>query len=271
MIVAKKEFGQNFLKDEVVLNKIIQAIPKDDKAIVEIGAGLGDLTQKLLDFSKNRVISYEIDSDLIPNLESKFKKYQMSGKFELINCDVAKVWQNSSLYSQDYYLVANLPYYIATNLILKAIDDPNCRVIIVMVQKEVAKKFVAKSRDKEFGSLSILANIAAKSSLLFDVSKESFVPEPKVTSSVIKIVKSSDYRGAIDLFKDDREYLDFKNFLALAFVAPRKRVLKNLATRFDKKLLEELFVELNLKDNLRAHELEITLFLEIYRKIKVKR
>ncbi len=117
MIKAKKHYGQNFLTDRCVLKQIIQAIPKGTQKIVEIGPGLGDLTQELLRIS--RVKAYEIDGELIPFLKKKFKKELECGNLNLLHQDASKM---HSFDEEKYFLVANLPYYIASHLILKALE-----------------------------------------------------------------------------------------------------------------------------------------------------
>ena len=133
MIRAKKEFGQNFLKDEAVLSRIIQAIPENVQNVVEIGAGLGDLTRKLLEFY--RLKSFEIDEDLYQILSAKFAQQIASGELELVLGDALRIWQQRGLERGEYFLVANLPYYVATKMILQAIDDELCGGFLVMIQK----------------------------------------------------------------------------------------------------------------------------------------
>lgn len=272
-IVAKKRFGQNFLKDEAVLHKIIKAIPKQttpnfDGNIVEIGPGLGDLTSWLLG-SGFKVLSYELDSELVPNLLSKFKKEQEDGNFRLINKDANEVWlQNTTLLHRPYILVANLPYYVATKMILNALEDEFCVAIVCMIQKEVAVKFTCKGGDSEFSSLGVLANLNSHSELLFDVSPQCFEPVPKVVSSVIKIVKNRNLFGSFGLFANKKEYENFKIFLKISFVAPRKTLMKNLSSKFDKGLVKCVFQRLSIEPNIRPHESNVTLYLEIYRLIK---
>ncbi|WP_169777393.1 16S rRNA (adenine(1518)-N(6)/adenine(1519)-N(6))-dimethyltransferase RsmA [Campylobacter mucosalis] len=270
MVRAKKHFGQNFLKDSSVLDKIIKAIPKQTMPdfggnVVEIGPGLGDLTLWLLN-AKFNLISYEIDSDLIANLEKKFKNELDEGRFRLINKDAVLARQEQgSLRETPYILVANLPYYVATKMIIDALADSLCVCIIVMVQKEVAMKFACENGD--LNALGILANLNAKSELLFDVSPECFSPAPKVVSSVLKIQKDKDL---FEIFSNFNDYENFKEFLRVAFMAPRKTLFKNLSSKFDKSLTNLIFNELNLALNLRPHELNVALYLEIYNLIKAK-
>ena len=267
MIKAKKHFGQNFLQDKATLDKIIQAIPKDVENVVEIGPGLGDLTFRLLQIYKTT--SFEIDCELFQILKVKFANEIQNGQLKLFCKDALEQWQEEGgLSSQNYFLVENMPYYVATKMILNAIDDEKCLGLIVMIQKEVALKFSAKSRDKEFSALSILASLQGRCELLFDVDAKLFNPPPKVTSSVIKLQKTKKIFGKDEIFKDAKQYEAFKAFLRAAFASPRKTLLKNLSTNFDKKALEEIFEDLGLAQNLRPHELDVDSYLKVFERLK---
>ena len=267
MIKAKKEFGQNFLKDSAVLDKIVQAIPNDTSNIVEIGPGLGDLTLRLLKISK--VKSYEIDRDLEKILTAKFADELENGRFELVLGDALEIWQNGGLSEKKYFLAANLPYYVATNLILRAIDDDNCLGFVVMVQKEVALKFCATSKNSEFGAISVLANLFGKCEFLFEVPPLAFEPPPKVTSAVMRLVKN-EFLSEHKKFANLDEYAEFKGFLRICFSAPRKTLFKNLSSKFDKNLLNEIFANLQISQTIRSHELDFALFLKIFKNLKVE-
>ena len=267
MIKAKKHFGQNFLQDKATLDKIIKAIPKDVENVVEIGPGLGDLTFRLLQIYKTT--SFEIDCELFQILKVKFANEIQNGQLKLFCKDALEQWQEEGgLSSQNYFLVANLPYYVATKMILNAIDDEKCLGLIVMIQKEVALKFSAKSRDKEFSALSILTSLQGRCELLFDVDAKLFNPPPKVTSSVIKLQKAKKIFDKDGIFKDAKQYEAFKAFLRAAFASPRKTLLKNLSTNFDKKVLEEIFEDLSLAQNLRPHELDVDSYLKVFERLK---
>ena len=257
-VKAKKEFGQNFLKDDLVLNKIIQSMPHNDNHIVEIGPGLGDLTKNLVKYKD--VTAYEVDTDLISILKSKFANELENEKLTLKHIDVLKAWDEQNfLYNGNYDLIANLPYYIATNIILRAFEDELCEHIIVMVQKEVAIKFTAKVNDKEYSSLGIITETISKDSkILFDVPPEAFDPMPKVTSSILYIKK--DLSKKIDK--------DFNKFLKVCFVQPRKKLSKNLSSIIEKSKISTIFEELNLNDNLRPHEVNASLYSQMYTKVK---
>ncbi|PKN14267.1 MAG: ribosomal RNA small subunit methyltransferase A, partial [Deltaproteobacteria bacterium HGW-Deltaproteobacteria-24] len=191
-VKAKKQYGQNFLKDTTILDKIIQSMPNNNNHMVEIGPGLGDLTKNLVKYKD--MTAYEVDTDLIGILKSKFAIEIKEEKLKLIHTDVLVAWdKQKTLHDGKYDLIANLPYYIATNIILRAFEDKNCEHIIVMVQKEVAEKFTAKVNNKDYSSLGIITeSISIDSRILFDVPPESFDPPPKIMSSILYIKKDMD-------------------------------------------------------------------------------
>jgi len=250
-IIAKKKFGQNFLKDETVLRKIVEAMPNNDNKIVEIGPGLGDLTKFLVDVKS--VDAFEVDTDLCKLLQKKFEK-EIATKQLRIHCgDVLTAWK-SELIDESYDLVANLPYYIATNIILKALADPKCKNILVMVQLEVAEKFCAHEGDRVFGALSIIAQSAGEARLVVKVPPTAFEPQPKIDSAVFLIQKQSD--------RFDKE---FESMLRVAFSQPRKTLMKNLSAAYDKKLLQEAFLELGLAQTIRPHQVCTDDYHQLYK------
>ena len=256
MIKAKKYFGQNFLKDQVILEQIIQSIPKDEDFIIEIGVGLGDLTQRLLEVAP--IKAYEIDAELMGFLERKFQKQVENKSLELLNEDASKAVP--SFDTQDFVLVANLPYYIASRLVLQALRDENCTAILVMVQKEVALKFCARSGTSDFCALSVLTRLLCAPRLLFEVGAQCFEPPPKVSSAVMLLKKEREFSEICG------DICAFERFLRECFKAPRKQLLSNLKAH--KGVLLPLFSQLGIKANARAHELCVKSFLEIYESIK---
>ena len=251
MIKAKKQFGQNFLQDSFYLEKIISAMPEDSNTVVEIGPGLGDLTSKLL--NKRQVISIEVDKELESTLRAKFSTELSSGSFRLIMAD-ATAEETKSLLPDSYDLVANLPYYVATNIVLNALSDKRCKNITVLVQKEVAHKFCSNSRDSDYGSISVLAEIASKSrSVLFDIPPEAFMPAPKVVSSVMRIDKKENF--------DQTGFDKVSKLLRLAFAMPRKTIMKNLSLTIDKSSVIDALDDIGIEHNKRPHEITAQQFL----------
>ena len=257
-VKAKKQYGQNFLKDTTILDKIIQSMPNNNNYVVEIGPGLGDLTKNLVKYKD--MTAYEVDTDLIGILESKFDIEINENRLKLIHTDVLEAWdKQKTLHDGKYDLIANLPYYIATNIILRAFEDKNCEHIIVMVQKEVAEKFTAKVNNKDYSSLGIITeSISIDSRILFDVPPESFDPPPKIISSILYIKKDMDKH----LDKD------FNKFLKACFVQPRKKLSKNLTSVIDKNTISKIYEELNINDNVRPHEVSSSLYSQMHTRVK---
>jgi 16S rRNA (adenine1518-N6/adenine1519-N6)-dimethyltransferase len=225
---------------------------------VEIGPGLGDLTKNLVKYKD--MTAYEVDTDLIGILKSKFAIEIEEGRLKLIHADVLEAWdKQKTLYDGKYDLIANLPYYIATNIILRAFEDKNCEHIIVMVQKEVAEKFTAKVNDKDYSSLGIITElISVDSRILFDVPPESFDPPPKIISSILYIKKDMD--KCLDK--------DFNKFLKACFVQPRKKLSKNLTSVIDKNTISKIYEELEINDNVRPHEVSSSLYSQMHTRVK---
>lgn len=189
-ITANKNFGQNFLIDENVINSIIENsnISKDD-FIIEIGPGLGTLTSYLLE-KAGKVTCIELDKKMLNILKDRFYLYN---NFELINDDILKVNldelinQNSSNF-KSVKVVANLPYYITTPIIMKLLESKlDLTSITVMVQKEVAQRLVATPGDKNCGAITYSINYYTNAKLIINVPNHSFIPSPKVDSSVINL------------------------------------------------------------------------------------
>lgn len=258
---AKKYFGQNFLKDTHFIYQIIQSIPNLPIQCVEIGVGLGDLTQELLKIEP--LIAYEVDTDLCSLLDKKFSHHIQSGRLKIIYENVLNLQKEQQwLHEYEYKVVSNLPYYIATHIILRLLRDNFCRSLLVMTQKEVAQKFCALSGDSAFCALSVLAQTFGEAKILFDVPNTAFSPMPKVTSSVFII-----HKHHLKPFEGFSLY-DLESFLKLAFSAPRKTLLKNLCAYFDKTFVQEVLESIGIPPNVRAHEVETESFHRILQILK---
>ncbi len=252
--IATKKYGQNFLQDTLYIDKIIQSMPEDNLPVAEIGPGLGDLTRQLL--RAKHVRAFEIDTRLCGYLQEQFCSEIEEQRLELVCNDVMHEWSDKNLLKQKYHLVANLPYYIATNLIIKALHDTNCCSITTMVQLEVAQKFSAKNGKKNFSALSVLAQSCGEAEILFEVPPYAFTPPPKVVSAVLSIRKS----GSLD-------DLGFERFLKEAFKQPRKKLIKNLSGIYDKQKLLYLFELLSLDPNARPHEVVTSVYHRLYNEL----
>ncbi len=248
--VAKKQFGQNFLKDESVLHQIIKSMPKNNHKIAEIGPGLGDLTKFLVDVKS--VTAFEVDTDLCKHLRNRFSSAITTNHLELCCGDVLNAWK-TQLLDEPYDLVANLPYYIATNIILKALADPHCRNLLVMVQREVALKFAATAGERNFGSLGVITQSVGEASIVIDVPPEAFDPKPKVDSAVLLIKKTANRNDA-----------EFEAMLKIAFSQPRKTLQKNLSSHFGKALVQSAFSQLELAPAIRPHQVSTQDYHQLY-------
>jgi 16S rRNA (adenine1518-N6/adenine1519-N6)-dimethyltransferase len=164
-----------------------------------------------------------------------------------------QAWK-SSLVDEPYDLVANLPYYIATNIILKALADPMCKNILVMVQLEVAEKFCATVGEKVFGSLGIIAQSIGTAEIVVKVPPTAFDPQPKVDSAVFLIQKNAD--------RTDKE---FEDMLRVAFKQPRKTLMKNLLAKYEKPTLTEAFEKLQLTATIRPHQVSTKDYHQLYK------
>lgn len=251
----KKSLGQNFLKDQNIINKIVDSInPNPQDLIIEIGPGSGALTKKLI--NKNcDVKCFEIDDRLKPIL-GEIK----SNNLEINYCDFLSVSLNDYIekkYEKIYY-VGNLPYYITTAIINKIIEESNPYEITIMIQKEVAERILAKPCTKAYGSLSVFLQYNFDIKKVCDVSKNCFEPVPKVDSMVIKLVK-----------KDNNRVINEKHFYKLikdAFKHKRKN-LKNNLINYDLEIIEKVLKLSNKSLSKRAEELTIDDFINISNEI----
>lgn len=252
--IAKKKFGQNFLRDESVVAQIIQSMPLTPNRIAEIGPGLGDLTKYLVDVKS--VTAFEVDTDLCKHLQHHFADAIATSRLTLRCGDVLETWK-SELLDEPYDLVANLPYYIATNIILKALADPACKNMLVMIQREVAEKFSAAPNERAFGSLSVIAQSVADVKIVLHVPPSAFEPAPKVDSAVLLIQKTA-----------NRNDEGFEEMLRIAFTQPRKTLHKNLTARYDGDNLVQAFYALELERTIRPHQLSTADFHRLYALLK---
>ena len=250
-VIAKKQFGQNFLKDQSVLRRIIESMPETSHKLAEIGPGLGDLTKYLVDVKS--VVAFEVDTDLCKHLNKTFSEEIATARLTIHCGDVLEGWK-SELLDEPYDLVANLPYYIATNIILKALADPQCKNLLVMIQREVAQKFSAEPGEKAFGALSVIAQSVGTASIVIDVPPSAFDPQPKVDSAVLLIEKTADR-------SDDL----FEAMLKTAFAQPRKTLQKNLASRYDKEAVRQALESLGLAPSVRPHQVATSDYHQLYK------
>ena len=188
---ARKSLGQNFLLDLNLTARIARAAgPLEDATVVEIGPGPGGLTRALLALGARHVIAIEHDERALPALQTIAARYP--GRLEVVCADAQAFDPRPYIGSTKAKIVANLPYNIATNLLIGWLTiepwPPWYDVMVLMFQREVAERIVAREHDEAYGRLGVLANWRAETKILFDISPAAFVPQPKVTSSVVRLV-----------------------------------------------------------------------------------
>lgn len=268
---AKKRFGQNFLIDENIIDRIVQesAITTKD-VVVEIGPGLGNLTEKLLEKAK-KVIAFEIDEDMINVLKGRFKD---ESNFILINQDILKVnlkeiLKQNNIPEDSIKLVANLPYYITTPIMFKIFEEASyIQSMTIMVQKEVADRITAKPKSKDYGVLTVNTKYYGEAKKLFDVPNTSFIPAPNVTSSIVRIDIYNKY------VVDDSE--TFFKLVKAAFAQRRKKFINSIENsnmfNLSKDELKEILFSNGIEENSRAEEIDIETYIQLsnrlYKKIK---
>ena len=264
-IKANKNLGQNFLVSSDAINQIVNSgeIEKDD-LIIEIGPGLGTLTKELLERAK-KVICVELDNKMVEILNERFSLYD---NLEILNQDILKTDLKEIIKKEktqnnikDVKIIANLPYYITTPIIMKLLEEKlDLKSITVMIQKEVAERLIATPGEKNTGAITYTVYYYAEAKKIAEVPNTSFIPEPEVTSEVIRL----DIRKNPPVETKDTEMM-FK-IIKNAFMQRRKTLLNSLTNTKIFKNKEEgtkILKTLNLNENIRAEELTLKKFAEI--------
>ncbi|MBO5348753.1 MAG: 16S rRNA (adenine(1518)-N(6)/adenine(1519)-N(6))-dimethyltransferase RsmA [Clostridia bacterium] len=263
-ISANKSLGQNFLINDSVVDKIVESadVNKED-LIIEIGPGLGNLTEFLLQ-KAGKVIAIELDQRMLEILTDRFSMYN---NFEIINEDVLKVDLNNLIKLnknseiKKVKIVANLPYYITTPIIMKLLEEKlDIETITVMVQKEVADRLIATPGEKLSGAITYCVYYYATSESVTIVENNSFIPEPEVNSEVIKL--SIRKNAPINLLDEQK----FFKLIKASFMQRRKTLINALVNGGilqNKDKAKKLFDDLKLDYNTRGESLSIEQFAEI--------
>lgn len=270
-IQANKSLGQNFLVDDNVIDEIIRSsnIDKQD-LIIEIGPGLGVLTNRLLQ-EANNVIAVELDKRMVNILQDRFIlniNGQAESKLEIINEDILKINLNEIIAEKrkqteikNVKIVANLPYYISTPIIMKLLENRlDIDEIIVMVQKEVAERLTAETGTRLAGAITYAVEYYSDATSIIKVPKESFVPSPKVESEVIKLKVR---KGKKIQVKDEKLLF---NIISKSFMQRRKtlsNVLINNNIMHSKEDVKNMWKELEIDENVRGESLTLEQFGEI--------
>lgn len=252
----KKKYGQNFLRDETIPSRIVSSseIPSNT-LVVEIGPGAGILTKQLSHVAQ-QVVSYEVDKELKPVLEEYLKDCK---NIEVIYDDFLNRELKDDLKEYSYdsiYVIANLPYYITTPILMKLI---NANVIIdkivIMVQKEVGDRFCAKIGSKAYGSITVYLNYYFDIKRLFDISRECFVPKPNVDSVILSLTRKKELPFVSD-------FSLFTRLVRDSFQFKRKTLMNNLRS-YDVSIIKSVLEKHHYPLNVRAEQLPLEMFIEI--------
>lgn len=251
---AKKKFGQNFLIDANVVDKIAKNACDKEIETIEIGPGIGALTEMLLKYSKH-VYAYEIDKDMYEILNKEFSENRNIDIYlkDFLDVDLSRVeYKNNKI-----NICSNLPYYVTTPILFKLFESElNIHKITVMVQKEVADRFKAEVGSEDYGALSVEVQYLFEVKQEMFVSKNVFYPSPKVDSAVVSFtpIRKRDYGYEKEFFE----------LVKKCFAKRRKTLFNNLRDFLDKEIIDNIYKECNLKQTVRAQELTLQDFVNIY-------
>ena len=245
-VKLKKKFGQNFLVDKNISRKIFDLVPSNITKIIEIGPGIGHLTDFLLNDHIKKLTLIEIDKDFLTTLNEKYKKIKY---VEIINQDIMDV--DLLEYDADSIIISNLPYNISSQVLVKINNYYHFKIMILMFQKEFAERLTSN----KLNNLNCLVNCFYEIRKEFNISKNSFIPSPKIESSVLTFKKKD------KSLLENNDIKLFSIFKSLIFVNKRKKVSTILKKhKFNINNLTQL--------DMRAEEYNLNEFVSLYRKLK---
>ena len=257
---AKKSLGQNFLVDHNILEKIVNVADVEKKVILEIGPGSGNLTSYILKKKPKKIYVVEKDNDLSLLLEEKF-----NNQITIINEDILKIFEDK-ISNEKLTVFGNLPYNISTEILSKWIvnlkKDFWFDNLVLMFQKEVAERIIAKSNTSKYGRLSILSTWKLDVKKIMDISPQSFLPKPKVDSSLL-------------LFTPKKKFFELKNaknleMVTRVFFSQRRKMLKKPFNQLFKNP-EEVSKKFNINLNLRPQNLDPEIYLNLTKEYETLR
>jgi 16S rRNA (adenine1518-N6/adenine1519-N6)-dimethyltransferase len=257
----KKSLGQNFLIDANVLKNIIgHAGINEHTGTIEIGPGIGALTEQLAIHS-DKVVAFEIDGRLLPILDDTLSDYDNVRIVheDILKADVHKVIQENFKEEQSIHIVANLPYYITTPILMKLLREGlPVESITVMIQKEVADRMAAQPNTKSYGSLTIAIQYYTEAKVVMNVPKTVFMPQPNVDSSILKLVT----RNEAPVHLEDEDY--FFTIVQACFAQRRKTLRNNLSSHFkgilDKDTINDTLDAIGIDGTRRGESLDMKEF-----------
>ncbi|WP_308149465.1 MULTISPECIES: 16S rRNA (adenine(1518)-N(6)/adenine(1519)-N(6))-dimethyltransferase RsmA [unclassified Spiroplasma] len=257
---AVKKFGQNFLVDNNIIIKIAKTSNcTNTDGILEIGPGLGHLTNELVNHAQ-KVVTIEIDKKLIPVLHSQLSKHDnlLIVNEDFLKLDLRKIITNEFKNIQNIHVVANLPYYITSQIVLKLLENVDLFTSFTLtMQKEVAQRFCSKPKTKEYSNLSIMCQFYCDVKIAFEISPASFTPIPNVVSSVV-------YFKVNPKMKLEQPVVFWK-FVRSCFTNKRKTLANNVGVYLnDKEKAVNFINDLSWPSTIRAEELDFPMFYELF-------
>jgi len=257
----KRSMGQNFLINNQKIQKITKEILKQEyKSIVEIGPGLGSITNELVKINTN-LQCIEKDKDLFKYLKSRYEDYN---NFEIYNKDILKC-NLKKLGNGKRIFFGNLPYNIGTKIIENlndAFHSDHDVSAIFMLQKEVGEKILSKKGSKTYNGFVVKIRTFYKVKKLFELNESDFWPQPKIKSILLRFDTKR-------IKTDDKlNYKDFSNFIFNSFSVRRKKLTNNLQKKFKKSLIVEKLKLLGLNEDIRAQDIEVETFMRLYKMLK---
>lgn len=260
----KKSLGQNFIVDVNILENMIQKSGITKRSgVIEIGPGIGALTEQLA-IHAQKVVAYEIDQRLLPILSHTLSGYHNVQIIheDILEANVVEMIQRQFKDITDIHIVANLPYYITTPILLKLLEDQlPISSITIMIQKEVAERMASKPNEKSYGSLTIAVQYYTTAEMIMDVPRTVFMPQPNVTSTVLKLTKHSEPPVKVH----NEPY--FFNIVRACFVHRRKTIRNNLISHFKNSFNQEnittILDQVNIDSKRRGESLSMVEFAKL--------
>lgn len=265
-IYTKKKLGQNFLKENNVIKRIIElADINEQTAVIEIGPGIGALTDEIVKYCK-KTVAFEIDNQLVTFLKEKYQDKNI----EILNADILKIDLNQIIDQQfsefeKIIIISNLPYYTSTPILFKIFSLNNKKIskLIFMLQKEVGERITAKKDSNNYNNLTVVTSFYSDPRIILKVSRNNFIPVPKVDSVVLEFLINKKYN-----LENEEAFLDF---IRTIFQNKRKIILNNIATYFKKGKIEikQKLNDINIDENNRPQNLSLENYFEIFKKLMI--
>jgi 16S rRNA (adenine1518-N6/adenine1519-N6)-dimethyltransferase len=259
----KKAFGQNFLTDTSLLENIVinAGVTKED-TVLEIGLGAGALTRELCKKAK-KVVGYEIDYNLKPVLAETLEEFS---NVEVVFSDIMKekITEVERKLGGKYIMVANLPYYITTPIVMEFLEKAkNLKAMVIMVQEEVAERFASKSGTSDYGAITVAINLRGSAKIVMRVGREMFTPAPNVDSAVVKIDIEENKTKGVDL-------ISVRDAVRVAFSSRRKMLVNNLMNVFklSRAQAETALIDAGIETTVRGENLSAEDYVNLAEQIK---